>query len=159
MSETGWGQRIRSLREHVGWSGTRFGRYLGVSQMAISRWERGRHPPPAEAWIALGILAAEHGRVEDCWYFLEQAGLSQEVLKSLFESVPVGAGVGRRQGAASWYAGPVRKSSRVGGRTTDEAAEQLHAALDIILDRAPSTVAEAVAAQLTRLAGKYGQEK
>ncbi|MGH9579880.1 MAG: hypothetical protein ACRD2R_02710 [Terriglobales bacterium] len=37
--------------------------------------------------------------------------------------------------------------------------EQLHAALDLLLERAPSAILDDVATYLTARAGKYGEEK
>lgn len=44
-------------------------------------------------------------------------------------------------------------------RISEELQDELHAALDLIFERAPSTVMDDVAEYLTRRAGKYGDEK
>ena len=51
---------------------------------------------------------------------------------------------------------PGRRYSR---RVSEELQDQLHAALDLIFDRAPSAIVEEVARTLTKFAGKYGDEK
>lgn len=73
MAKPEWSNKIRALRAYKGWSGAELGARLGVSAMAVSRWERGENAPPAEALIRLGTLAGD----PDCWYFWEQAGLSK----------------------------------------------------------------------------------
>ncbi len=45
------------------------------------------------------------------------------------------------------------------GRYSPETQAHLHGCLDIILDRAPSTVVKKVEADLTRLAGRFGEER
>jgi hypothetical protein len=69
--------------------------------------------------------------------FLEQAGDSNALM--------------------SWecHRGGQRKASRV----SPEMQDQLHAALDILLERAPSTVIEKVSEFVMRRAGKHGYEK
>jgi predicted DNA-binding protein len=44
-------------------------------------------------------------------------------------------------------------------RVSEELQDELHAALDLIFERAPSTVVDRVAEYLTERAGKYGEEK
>lgn len=44
-------------------------------------------------------------------------------------------------------------------RVSEDLQDQLHSALDIIFARAPSAVIEEVERVLTKLAGKYGDEK
>src|ERR1700731_5399389 len=48
-----------------------FGNRLGVSAMAVSRWERGVAEPTGETYIRLGNLAAS----PLCWFFWKRAGL------------------------------------------------------------------------------------
>lgn len=67
--------------------------------------------------------------------WLEQAGNSETLL--------------------SYQAGPSRKT----GRVSEELQDQLHGALDLIFDRAPSTVIDAVTKYLTERAGRYGSPK
>lgn len=53
-------------------------------------------------------------------------------------------------------AAPRRRYSR---RVSEEMQDQLHAALDLIFERAPSAVVEQIAKLLTERAGKYGDER
>ena len=71
-----WAGRIRSLRERLQLSQTGLADKLGVSAMAVSRWERGVNEPPADGYITLGKLAGKQG----CWYFWGRAGLSKAEL-------------------------------------------------------------------------------
>jgi transcriptional regulator with XRE-family HTH domain len=72
-----WATRTEKLREQLNLTQTDFAGLLGVSAMAISRWERGINEPPAEAYIQLGKLAGN----PDCWFFWERAGLSKSDVK------------------------------------------------------------------------------
>ena len=49
-----------------------------------------------------------------------------------------------------------RKYSR---RVSEELQDQLHSALDVIFERAPSSVIDRVAEYLNERAGKYGEKK
>ena len=69
------GARVARLRSERGMSQTEFGKFAGVSAMAVSRWERGEVTPPAEACIAMAKCA---GRGGDAWFFLGRAGLSRK---------------------------------------------------------------------------------
>ena len=51
------------------------------------------------------------------------------------------------------------RGSRRSPRVSEELQDELHEALDLIFERAPSTVVERVAEYLTERAGKYGEEK
>ncbi len=153
MGKPEWAERILALRKRLELSGAALGEKLGVSQMAISRWESGKHPPPAEAWISLGAMAAEKDDIEDLFYFWDLAGASRDVLERVLEKaalkkVAIGGGHGTALASTPRH---IRKSG-----VKLEVAEQLHAALDLILERAPSTMVEDVAAYLTQRAGKYG---
>ncbi len=54
---------IQKLRESLGLSQAQFGFKMGVSQGAVSSWERGEKTPlPAQA-KAITVLAKEHGIV------------------------------------------------------------------------------------------------
>jgi DNA-binding transcriptional regulator YiaG len=82
------GTRIRKLRKRLRLSQSQLGQSLGISTMAISRWERGTTVPPA-ALIQLGIL----GKESDCWYFWGLAGLTAD---DIMQALPQGS-VGRPQ--------------------------------------------------------------
>ena len=77
-----WSRKILEWRQRRGYSQAGLGQELGVSPMAISRWERGLFEPPAEYYIAIGKLAGP----PDCWWFWERAGLSRTYLRMLVEN-------------------------------------------------------------------------
>jgi len=66
-----WSAKIESLRQKRKLSQADFGRQLGVSAMAVSRWERGVAEPTGESYIRLGNLADD----SLCWFFWKRAGL------------------------------------------------------------------------------------
>jgi len=63
--------KIKDLRESRSLSQSQFGSKLGVSAMAISRWERGAAEPSGEMYIGLGNMAGD----PLCWFFWKRAGL------------------------------------------------------------------------------------
>ena len=69
-----WTGKIEALRQKLGMSQAALARALGVSPMAVSRWERGINEPTASMNIQLGKLAGN----PDCWYFWSRAGLTRE---------------------------------------------------------------------------------
>jgi transcriptional regulator with XRE-family HTH domain len=69
-----WAMRIEALRDRLGVNQSEFARQLGVSAMAVSRWERGVNEPPAHTYIELGKLA---GNRDDGWFFWEHAGITR----------------------------------------------------------------------------------
>ena len=66
-----WSQKIAEFRDGLKLSQSEFGKRLGASAMAVSRWERGIQKVPANIYIQLGNLAGD----PLCWYFWECAGL------------------------------------------------------------------------------------
>jgi transcriptional regulator with XRE-family HTH domain len=66
-----WLLKIETLRRSRQLNQSEFGAQLGLSAMAVSRWERGVAQPPGEVYIRLGNLAG----YPLCWFFWEQAGL------------------------------------------------------------------------------------
>jgi SOS-response transcriptional repressor LexA len=66
-----WSLRIEGLRRNRQISQAAFGGQLGVSAMAVSRWERGVSEPSGEIYIRLGNLAGD----PVCWFFWKRAGL------------------------------------------------------------------------------------
>ncbi len=72
-----WAARIERFRNKLELSQTEFARKLGVSAMAVSRWERGVNEPPAKSYIALGKLCGHN----DCWYVWERAGISKNEIR------------------------------------------------------------------------------
>ena len=81
-----WARRILSLRRGMGLSQSALGSRLHYSAMAVSRWERGTHEPPAQCYVQLGNLAGE----PDCWSFWARAGLKSSALNRMF---PEGHGI------------------------------------------------------------------
>jgi transcriptional regulator with XRE-family HTH domain len=77
MARPEWAEKIQRLRDRMRLSQTELARALGVSAMAISRWERAVNEPPAEGYIRLGKLAGD----PDCWFFWQRAGLTKADLK------------------------------------------------------------------------------
>jgi transcriptional regulator with XRE-family HTH domain len=78
-----WSLKIESLRQGRKLSQADFGRQLGVSAMAVSRWERGVAEPTGETYIRLGNLADE----SLCWFFWKRAGLRlSDVMRVLPEA-------------------------------------------------------------------------
>jgi SOS-response transcriptional repressor LexA/DNA-binding XRE family transcriptional regulator len=66
-----WSLKIEGLRRGRALSQADFGLQLGVSAMAVSRWERGVAEPPGETYIRLGNMAGD----PLCWFFWKCAGL------------------------------------------------------------------------------------
>jgi transcriptional regulator with XRE-family HTH domain len=51
-------REIETLRDHYRWSQSELAKALGVSQGAVSDWERGQYPPSADVLIKLGNIAS-----------------------------------------------------------------------------------------------------
>ncbi len=66
-----WSRKIEDMRHGRNLSQEGFGGRLGVSAMAVSRWERGVAEPTGETYIRLGNLAD----APLCWFFWKRAGL------------------------------------------------------------------------------------
>jgi SOS-response transcriptional repressor LexA len=66
-----WSLKIENLRRDRQLNQAEFGSQLGISAMAVSRWERGVAEPSGEIYIRLGNLAGD----PLCWFFWKQAGL------------------------------------------------------------------------------------
>ncbi len=66
-----WSIKIEEVRHSRKLSQAEFGDQLGVSAMAVSRWERGVAEPSGETYILLGNLAGD----PICWFFWKRAGL------------------------------------------------------------------------------------
>src|ERR1700676_2310561 len=80
-----WARKILSLRRRMGLTQAAFASRLHYSAMALSRWERGTHEPPAQAYIQLGNLAGEPERR----WFWARAGMKSSDLSHMF---PEGGG-------------------------------------------------------------------
>lgn len=75
-----WAIRIERFRKNeLRMTGTAFGKALGVSAMAVSRWENGDNEPPGDCYAKMGNMApAANTRL----YFWQRAGIDIEVLSS-----------------------------------------------------------------------------
>lgn len=85
-----WAVKVTQLRERLSISQAGLARRLNCSPMAVSRWERGEHEPPAAWYIQLGNLA----EAPDCWYFWGRAGLHSA---DLLRMVPGATELQRKQ--------------------------------------------------------------
>jgi transcriptional regulator with XRE-family HTH domain len=75
-----WAVRIERFRKNeLRITGTAFGKVLGVSAMAVSRWENGDNEPPGECYAKMGNMAPA---VNTRLYFWQRAGIDIEVLSS-----------------------------------------------------------------------------
>jgi DNA-binding transcriptional regulator YiaG len=72
-----WAARIEQLRKELGMNGTAFGEELGVSAMAISRWENGVNEPSGACYAIMGNIALVP---KTRLYFWAQAGVDIDVL-------------------------------------------------------------------------------
>ena len=81
MARPQWATRIEKLRAALGMSQTELADKLGVSAMAVSRWERGINEPSAAGYIQLGKLAGLGN--SECWFFWARAGLNKSDLRGL----------------------------------------------------------------------------
>jgi SOS-response transcriptional repressor LexA len=66
-----WSLKIENFRHNLALSQVELGAQLGVSAMAVSRWERGVAEPSGETYIRLGNIAGD----PLCWFFWNRAGL------------------------------------------------------------------------------------
>jgi phage repressor protein C with HTH and peptisase S24 domain/DNA-binding XRE family transcriptional regulator len=67
-----WSQKLESVRRGLNLSQHAFGKRLGLSAMAVSRWERGAAEPSGNVYLKLGNIAGD----PLCWYFWRRAGLT-----------------------------------------------------------------------------------
>lgn len=69
-----WAEPIKELRKKLGFTQADLAAELGVSGMAVSRWERGVQEPPAQYYISMGNMIGS----PECWIFWRFAGLRRE---------------------------------------------------------------------------------
>jgi transcriptional regulator with XRE-family HTH domain len=74
-----WSRDVKSLRSSLKLTQTELGKRLKCSAMAVSRWERGEHPPAAAYYLALAKIA---GR-DFGWTFWNLAGISEDDLQRM----------------------------------------------------------------------------
>lgn len=85
-----WSLKIEGLRRNRQLSQAGFGSQVGVSAMAVSRWERGVAEPSGEIYIRLGNLAG----TPLCWFFWKRAGLRPSDVDRV---LPGGQGFARKR--------------------------------------------------------------
>jgi transcriptional regulator with XRE-family HTH domain len=135
-----WAEKAKALRLSRPGSPSqeKWARILGISVGEVRRWEQGIRPPGVARCIELGKLAGE----PDCWYWWALAGLpfvdSNRVIDGIFSRV---------------------EEQFRGRRFSEETVVAAHAALNAIIDHAPSGVVEKVMADLQKFAGRFGEKK
>jgi DNA-binding transcriptional regulator YiaG len=67
-----WSKKLEFMRRALLLSQHASGKRIGVSAMAVSRWERGTTEPSGNAYLKLGNIAGD----PLCWYFWRRAGLT-----------------------------------------------------------------------------------
>ncbi|MEQ1473921.1 MAG: helix-turn-helix transcriptional regulator, partial [Candidatus Acidiferrum sp.] len=77
-----WARKILKLRHSMGMTQSAFASRLHYSAMALSRWERGTHEPPAQAYIQIGNLI---GEPESSWFWQRAGFKSSDVSKVMPE--------------------------------------------------------------------------
>jgi DNA-binding transcriptional regulator YiaG len=83
VSQSSKSLQIKGLREDLLVNQERFAEALGVTPLAVSRWESGGVIPSAQNYIRLTKLALEHGRAALALQFLEEAGIPEPLLRKL----------------------------------------------------------------------------
>jgi transcriptional regulator with XRE-family HTH domain len=134
-----WAGAVRRLRERLQLSQEGLARKLGLSVSEVRRWDQGMRPPAPSRAIALGKLAGP----PDCWVLWELAGISREDVRRVAREME------EREGRRP------KKSKR----WSEETQEAAYSALELIFERAPSTVIEQTLEFLVARAGKYGEPK
>jgi DNA-binding XRE family transcriptional regulator len=102
-----WSRKILMFRQALKLTQGEFGKRLRTSAMAVSRWERGRAEPPADAYIRLGNIADD----PLCWFFWGRAGLSTADVMRVLPSAGRRLRQGRVANVQVVHAGAGRKSS------------------------------------------------
>jgi len=133
-----WAAAVRRLRERLQLSQEGLARRLELSVSEVRRWDQGLRAPSASRAITLARLAGPR----DCWVFLELAGIKKEDLARFAQDIE-----GEK--------GRERKRIR---RLSEETQEAAFGALEVILERAPSTVVEQTVDFLVSRAVKYGEK-
>jgi len=79
-----WAEPIKMLRKKLVLTQAQLAAELGVSGMAVSRWERGAQEPPAQYYISMGNLVGS----PECWIFWRFAGLRREDVQRVANDAP-----------------------------------------------------------------------
>jgi SOS-response transcriptional repressor LexA len=82
--EPTWAEPIKGLRRKLDLTQAALAAELGVSGMAVSRWERGVQEPPAQYYIAMGNMVGS----PECWSFWRFAGLRREDVQRVANEPP-----------------------------------------------------------------------
>jgi SOS-response transcriptional repressor LexA len=79
-----WAEPIKALRKKLNLTQADLAAELGVSGMAVSRWERGVQEPPAQYYISMGNMVG----TPECWVFWRFAGLRREDVQRVANDAP-----------------------------------------------------------------------
>lgn len=128
-------EALKLLRKQRGWTQRQLAAELRKAEGTVKHWEIGIREPSAEICEKLGALSTTLGLAD---YWAEQAGLPPYSGSDLQPLLPP----------------PVRDAAVP--PTDAQTRMELHAGLDIILDRAPQGFRERIAEDITRGAGQFG---
>jgi transcriptional regulator with XRE-family HTH domain len=78
------GERIRELRNVLGQTQGAFGEHFDVTQASVWAWEADSSTPSPEAFVRLANLTED---LKDRLYFLEQAGLTPELILATADGI------------------------------------------------------------------------
>jgi len=129
------GRLIRALRKEMGLSQEGFARQLGLTSNTVARYERGEFQPDPFNLLLIIKIAPDDWKARLLPHLPAEGARWLETLSQKQASAP-------RLGRSSRY--------------SHETKQALHDALDVVLDRAPSTAVQKVTEVLTNFAGKYG---
>ncbi|MBI4479237.1 MAG: LexA family transcriptional regulator [Acidobacteria bacterium] len=84
MKNTEYSRRIRSLRERLRLTQHALAELLHVRTPVVASWEQGRREPSARNYRQLAKLAPP----KEAWYFLEQIGVTKQLVRSKLPKRP-----------------------------------------------------------------------
>lgn len=128
-------EALKLLRKQRGWTQRQLAAELRKAEGTVKHWEIGIRAPSVEICEKLGALSTTLDLAD---YWAERAGLPAYSGNDLQPLVPP----------------PVRDAAVP--PTDAQTRMELHAGLDIILDRAPDGFRERIAQDITRGAGQFG---
>lgn len=128
-------EALKLLRKQRGWTQRQLATELRKAEGTVKHWEIGIREPSAEICEKLGALSTTLDLAD---YWAEQAGLPPHSGNYLHPLL-----------------GALERDAAVPS-TDAQTRMELHAGLDIILDRAPDAVREKIAQEITRGAGQFG---
>ena len=129
-------EALKLLRKQRGWTQRRLAAELRKAEGTVKHWEIGIREPSAEICEKLGALATTMDLAD---YWAERAGLPPYSGNYLQYLPP-----------------PLGRDAAAVPPTDAQTRMELHAGLDIILDRAPETFREKIAQDITHGAGQFG---